>query len=109
MTHTASVAALADQHLVVEKHSPDSPKDLVAPSDTIDSALGLDGQDSTSLRRSTYQTLGYDGISITIREVQGRDREEEVGRMAAGDIGGGAASDLAREMLQHSRQQRSSA
>ena len=101
MTHTASVAALADQHLVVDKTTTDArpagaSTEAALPSPTSD--------DVTSTWRSRRHDSFEDdkgGLRIAVREVQGREREEEVARMAAGDMGGGAASELAREMLRY--------
>lgn len=137
VTHTASVAALADQHLVVDKAVTDATT-VMAPagsdgignssgsgggraSDTVGAAPpsstpptrpsspaaadGADEPSSLSARRSRRQGKGRGGVSVSIREVDGREREEELARMAAGDMGGGAAAELAREMLRYSRRQ----
>lgn len=131
VTHTASVAALADQHLVVDKATADS-RTFATSDDSRSSsssspgyatAVGVatpslaaaavvaagDRADDSSLsaRRSRRNAMGQNGgLSVSIREVQGQEREEEVARMAAGDMGGGAAAELAREMLRYSRRQR---
>lgn len=129
MTHTASVAALADQHLVVDKAtaesrtfatSEDSSRSSsssypayatvgVATPPLAAAAAADEGADDSSLsaRRSRRNGMGQTGgLSVSIREVQGQEREEEVARMAAGDMGGGAAAELAREMLRYSQRQR---
>lgn len=112
VTHTASVAALADQHFVVDKTAADSgdvkndsglaydtgaatPPPAGAPDSTDDLVM------ARRSRRTGVTSRG--GLAVSIREVQGSEREEEVARMAAGDMGGGAAADLAREMLRYSR------
>lgn len=102
VTHTASVAALADHHLVVDKATADaraagSSAGARPPqtADDVTSSAWL------SRRRDNFGD-GKGGLSVAIREVQGREREDEVARMAAGDMGGGAASELAREMLRYS-------
>ncbi|CBN78137.1 conserved unknown protein [Ectocarpus siliculosus] len=142
VTHTASVAALADQHLVVDKALTDATAVMASAGndgississssgsggggacDTVDAAPpssppppptrpssppAADGADeplSSSARRSRRQGKGRVGVSVSIREVNGREREEELARMAAGDMGGGAAAELAREMLRYSRRQ----
>eukprot|EP00752_Nemacystus_decipiens_P011182 g9936.t1 len=131
VTHTASVAALADQHLVVDKATADSRAastcsagtndcdgggapafsaiDQAAPALTATAAAaGEDeGEDKVppSLRRSRRHGGSEGGLTVSIREVGGRKREEEVARMAAGDMGGEAAAELAREMLRYSRRQ----
>lgn len=131
MTHTASVAALADQHLVVDKDTANSRIPATSDDDSSSSSSGPahstvgvatpplseaaavaaagEGADDLSLsawrsRRNGMSPNG--GLSVSIREVRGRAREEEVARMAAGDMGGGAAAELAREMLRYSRRQR---
>lgn len=128
VTHTASVAALADQHLVVEKATADSRTPatsdsssggggspayatvgVAAPPLSEAAAAAGEGADDFSLSawRSRRNGMGENGgLSVSIREVQGQAREEEVARMAAGDLGGGAAAELAREMLRYSRRQR---
>lgn len=103
MTHTASVAALADQHLVVDKATADAraagaSAGAARPPPTADDAT----MSAWRSRRHNSSRDGEGGLSVAIREVQGREREEEVARMAAGDMGGGAASELAREMLRYS-------
>lgn len=108
MTHTASVAALADQHLVVDKASAEAR--AAAAADAIaDSATPRDADDWSSVAWRSRRHGGFGdgsrGLSVTINEVRGREREEEVARMAAGDMGGGAASELAREMLRYHRRQ----
>ncbi|CAM9868557.1 unnamed protein product [Ectocarpus sp. 13 AM-2016] len=148
VTHTASVAALADQHLVVDKALTDATAvmgsagtDIRSISgssggsssgsrgsggggacDTLEAAAaslpppptrppsppaadGVDEPFTSSARRSRRQGKGRGGVSVSIREVNGREREEELARMAAGDMGGGAAAELAREMLRYSRRQ----
>ncbi|CAM9828225.1 unnamed protein product [Ectocarpus sp. 6 AP-2014] len=136
VTHTASVAALADQHLVVDKALTDAtavmasagndgisgsggggtcdtvdaapPSSLPPPPTRPSSPPAADGADeplSSSARRSRRQGKGRGGVSVSVREVNGREREEELARMAAGDMGGGAAAELAREMLRYSRRQ----
>ncbi|CAN0074928.1 unnamed protein product [Ectocarpus sp. 12 AP-2014] len=151
VTHTASVAALADQHLVVDKALTDATAVMASAGnddigsisgssssgggsngsigsggggacDTVDAAApsspppttrppspaaadGVDEPSSSSARRSRRQGKGRGGVSVSIREVNGREREEELARMAAGDMGGGAAAELAREMLRYSRRQ----
>lgn len=130
VTHTASVAALADQHLVVDKSTAGSrAADTSAGTDSssggggggglayaaVDAApppltataAGVDEDKvSPSPWRSRRHGANDGGLTVvSIREVQGRDREEEVARMAAGDMGGGAAAELAREMLRYSRRQ----
>ena len=139
MTHTASVAALADQHLVVDKAIADSRAvntsagtdasssgsgggggggggesgsgdpafaavDPAAPILTAAAAAGEDEDKvSPSAWRSRRHGASDGGLTVSIREVQGQDREQEVARMAAGDMAGGAAAELAREMLRYSR------
>lgn len=128
VTHTASVAALADQHLVVDKATADSRATDTSTGDDSSSssssslayatigvsappptapAPGVDEDDkvSPSAWRSRRHGASDGGLTVSIREVQGREREEEVARMAAGDMGGGAAAELAREMLRYSRRQ----
>ncbi|CAM9337689.1 unnamed protein product [Discosporangium mesarthrocarpum] len=114
VTHTAQVAALADEHLVVDKvvaHGrPSSPSPVVAPQPSgyhrddpgPSSAAVSPSQGNGRLRRHAGggEDTGGD-VSVTIREVKGSEREAEVARMAAGDIGGPAAAELAREMLRH--------
>lgn len=111
MTHTASVAALADQHLVVDKATADARAAAAGLADTIAPPPDDDDSSSSARRSRRHGSLGdvSRGIRVAIREVQGREREEEVARMAAGDMGGGAASELAREMLRYSRRQGSPA
>lgn len=103
MTHTASVAALADQHLVVDKATADA-RAAGASADAGRPQPTEDDVSSSAWRSRRHGSFGdgKGGLSIAIREVQGREREEEVARMAAGDMGGGAASELAREMLRYS-------
>lgn len=124
MTHTASVAALADQHLVVDKKpttagsraanafvgtesGPAYATAVDAAATTLSAtAAGVDDENiSPSAWRSRRHGASDGGLTVSIREVQGREREEEVARMAAGDMGGGAAAELAREMLRYSRRQ----
>ncbi|CAM9955122.1 unnamed protein product [Ectocarpus fasciculatus] len=135
VTHTASVAALADQHLVVDKAVTDATAAMASAGsdasnrsssssscDTVyaappssppptrpSSPAEADGADepssSSSARWSRRQGAGRGGVSVSIREVDGLEREEELARMAAGDMGGGAAAELAREMLRYSRRQ----
>ena len=124
VTHTASVAALADQHLVVDKATADARAtggggngngdslafttiDTAAPLLTATTATeGVDEDEaSPSAWRSRRHGGSDGGLTVSIREVHGREREEEVARMAAGDMGGGAAAELAREMLRYSRRQ----
>lgn len=131
VTHTASVAALADQHLVVEKQrvslsclsSHSIAKDggaaafagdaLASNPSTNDS--DSDNGDTASSTAASWRSRrsndgaggggGGSGMSVAIREVHKGEREREVARMAAGDIGGGAADELARAMLRCSRRQ----
>lgn len=125
VTHTASVAALADQHLVVDKATaesragdtsaaPDASSSsglacatavgAAAPALTAAAAAGVDeDKASPSAWRSRRHGANDGEMTVSIREVQGREREEEVARMAAGDMAGGAAAELAREMLRYSR------
>lgn len=102
MTHTASVAALADQHLVVDKTTTDARAADASTEATLPPPTADDMTSSAcrSRRHDSFED-GKGGLRIAIREVQGREREEEVARMAAGDMGGGAASELAREMLRY--------
>lgn len=115
MTHTASVAALADQHLVVEKNAGNA-----RAGDAATAAADVDTTNSPAddrhplrsgwrTRRHGRNGNGNRGVSVAIREVRGVAREEEVARMAAGNMGGEAASELAREMLRYSRRQESPA
>lgn len=133
MTHTASVAALADQHLVVDKVTTGS-RASGASAGTVGSSGGSGGDGdgggvvcatvdaaapplaataagvdedkvSPSAWRSRRHGASDGGLTVSIREVRGRQREDEVARMAAGDMGGGAAAELAREMLRYSRRQ----
>lgn len=103
MTHTASVAALADQHLVVDKATADA-RAAGASADAARPPPTADDMTSSAWQSRPHDSFGdgKGGLSVAIREVQGREREEEVARMAAGDMGGGAASELAREMLRYS-------
>lgn len=123
VTHTASVAALADQHLVVDKASADSratgtsacTDSSSSSSSTAFATIGAaapprsatvdEDKVSPSAWRSRRHGANDGGLTVSIREVRGREREEEVARMAAGDMGGGAAAELAREMLRYSRRQ----
>lgn len=112
MTHTASVAALADQHLVVEKNAADARADDAAIAADTTNSPADDRHPSRSgwrMRRHGRNGNGNRGVSVAIREVRGVAREEEVARMAAGNMGGGAASELAREMLRYSRRRESPA
>ena len=138
MTHTASVAALADQHLVVDKAIADSRAvntsagtdasssssgsggggggesgsgdpafAAVDPAAPILTAAAVAGEDEDKVSPSAWRSRRHGasdgGLTVSIREVQGQDREQEVARMAAGDMAGGAAAELAREMLRYSR------
>lgn len=136
VTHTASVAVLADQHLVVEKAPLDSAQALaptrmnaaqripegskgggmddVVINNNEDAEGTGDSNFSSSVTGHSQQPQGNRsmdrdqvnrGMRVAIREVRERERELEVGRMAAGDMGGEAASELARTMLLRSRRQ----
>lgn len=114
MTHTASVAALADQHLVVDKATLDKRQGVgTSACDTTAPLPGVDVNSSplTAWRSRRHGSFddGTRGVCVSIHEVQGCEREDEVARMAAGDMGGVAASELAREMLRYSRRRISSA
>ncbi|CAM9159702.1 unnamed protein product [Scytosiphon promiscuus] len=114
VTHTASVAALADQHLVVDKTAADcgdaNGNGLAHETGTDASppwALPESADDLSPVARRSrrFGVASRGGMSVSIREVKGLEREQEVARMAAGDMGGGAAAELAREMLRYSRRQ----
>lgn len=132
VTHTASVAALADQHLVVEKTSSDPGPSLAGANPPIGIELvgrgaddveanGTSDTDEEASRPSATspvraqrpgngQAEGGESpktgrVKVAVREVRGRERELEVARMAAGDLGGGAAAELARTMLRRSGRQ----
>lgn len=75
-----------------------------------DSSASSSPTDWRSRRRNSHgQGVGKreggegGGMSVRIREVRDRQRELEVARMAAGDIGGDAADELARALLRCSR------
>eukprot|EP00904_Undaria_pinnatifida_P013142 jgi/Undpi1/8959/HiC_scaffold_26.g11420.m1 len=110
VTHTASVAALADQHLVVDKATADA-RAAGASAGTARPPPTADDATMSAWQSCRHDNIGdgEGGLSVAIREVQGREREEEVARMAAGDMGGGAASELAREMLRYSGRRQGSA
>lgn len=107
VTHTASVAALADQHLVVDKATSNARTAAAPPGESAAQTPEDEGLLSPAWGSRRHGIGGGEsrGMSVAIREVRGRAREEEVARMAAGDMGGGAASELAREMLRYSRRE----
>ncbi|CAM9833028.1 unnamed protein product [Choristocarpus tenellus] len=125
VTHTAQVAALADEHFVVEKVLIEGGRDgsgsgvgsmhgggqraSVSGIDSLEEEVVTKGDGggidpvvevTEDLRDGEMAALGA-GVEVTIRKVKGSEREAEVARMAAGDIGGTVASELAREMLRH--------
>ncbi|CAM9322210.1 unnamed protein product [Chrysoparadoxa australica] len=87
VTHTAPVAAQADQHLVVDKvkarHSSENPS----------------GAQTEEDESEVEESEAPHSVSITVRDVQGSEREEEVARMASGDTSV-KAMDLARTLLE---------
>jgi DNA repair ATPase RecN len=77
VTHTATVAAMGTQHLVVDRvrHSTDS-------SDTDSSNSSSYQADSDDNLSSSSDIVGESGI-VTVRSVTGAEREAEVARMVS--------------------------
>jgi DNA repair ATPase RecN len=79
VTHTATVAAMGTQHIVVDRirHSTDS------SSDTESSSSSSSYQaDSEAYLNSDSDVVGESG-SVTVRSVTGAEREAEVARMVS--------------------------
>jgi DNA repair ATPase RecN len=80
VTHTATVAAMGTQHLVVDRirHSTDSSSNTNS-SGSSSSSCQADSDDNLS---SISDIVG-ESVSVTVRSVTGTEREAEVARMVS--------------------------
>jgi DNA repair ATPase RecN len=81
VTHTATVAAMGTQHLVVDRirHSTDSSSDTNSSSSSSSLSYQAESDDSLNSSSDVVGELG----SVTVRSVTGAEREAEVARMVS--------------------------